>query len=389
MKTILTVIKKEITDTLRDKRTLMSAIVLPAILFPLLFWGIAKFQKSIINKEKQKELKIAFINAPEDASKRFKDGFKVVSVAEDAIEKAIQSDSLDAAIVFDKAFQTNIDSLGTGTVNLHFKSTDLLIEKRINEKLEGFKNKIMRKRMRDLNISQDAIEPIKMVNVDVSTPKEQLGKTIGGIIPYLFIILCFTGCMYPALDLITGEKERGTMETLLTVPASRLKILIGKTITIALIGLAAAFMAIAGIFVGIKFMDGVPPDFLDSITDIVSPRFVIMLFAMLIPLSIFFGGLLSAIAIRANSFKEAQSYVSPLMFVIVIPAIMAMLPGVELTWKTAFIPIANIALATKEIIAGTIQMPMYIAVVASLIILALLAVFFSYKQFSKESMVLK
>ena len=195
--------------------------------------------------------------------------------------------------------------------------------------------------------------------------------------------------MYPTLDLITGEKERGTMETLLTVPASRFKILLGKTITIALIGLAAAIMTIAGMFISVNFIDGVPPEFLSIIGDMLGIKFIVMLFAMLIPLSIFFAGGMSAIVIRANSFKEAQSYVTPLTFIIIIPAMIAMMPGVELNWQTVWVPILNIALATKGIIAGTINIGHYAVIVISLIILAFAAMFFSYKQFSKESMVLK
>ena len=121
----------------------------------------------------------------------------------------------------------------------------------------------------------------------------------------------------------------------------------------------------------------------------VTPKFVIMLFAMLFPLSIFFAGFLSALVIRAKTFKEAQSLVTPMTFVIIIPALIATLPGVELGWQTSVIPVLNIALATKEIIAGTINMLQYAVVVLSLVVLAMLAAYVSYKQFSKESMVLK
>ena len=195
--------------------------------------------------------------------------------------------------------------------------------------------------------------------------------------------------MYPAIDLITGEKEKGTMETLLSSPASRFQILIGKMLTISIVGLSAALMTIVGMVVGLKFLPNIPQDFLATINDMVSAKFLIMLFAMLIPLSIFFAGILSATVIRAKSFKEAQTMVTPMMFVIIIPAMLAMIPGVVLNWQTAFIPILNIALATKQIIAGTINLAMYATIVFSLIAFALLAAFVSYKQFSKESMVLK
>ncbi|WP_117879936.1 ABC transporter permease [Aureibaculum luteum] len=391
MKTIFTVIKKELTDTLRDRKTLISAILLPALAMPLIILGVTKLQKNLMDKEQSKQLKVALIGAPENIVSQFNDStFLVVdNVVLAGVNDSIENGSIDALLEFDTDFNEKISTLSSGGLKLYYKSTNLLVEKRIREKLDNYKAVVMNDRIKQLNISSETLEPLSVVKIDIASSKEQIGKMIGGFIPYIFIILCFTGCMYPALDLITGEKERGTLETLLTVPASRFKILIGKTITIALVGIAAAIMAIAGMFLSLKFIDDIPQDFLNVINDLLGLKFILMLFAMLIPLSIFFAGLLSAIVVRASSFKEAQSYVTPLTFVIIIPAMIALMPGVELTWQTAWIPILNIALATKEIIAGTIQLSQYLVVVGSLILLAVMAVFFSLKQFSKETMVLK
>ncbi len=391
MKTIFTVIKKELTDTLRDKKTLFSAILLPALAMPLLLLGVTKLQQNLLNKEQNKQLKVALIGAPQNIVSQFKDTTFVLvnDIALAGVKDSINNGSLDAVLEFKPDFQEKVSSLQSGGLNLYYKSTNLMVEKRIREKLDSYKSIVMNDRIKQLELSSEALEPLSISKIDIASPKEQIGKMIGGFIPYIFIIFCFMGCMYPALDLITGEKERGTIETLLTVPASRFKILMGKTITIALIGISAALMTIAGMFVGLKFIDGIPPDFLNAINDILGLKFILMLFAMLIPLSVFFAGLLSAIVVRASSFKEAQSYVTPLSFVIIIPAMIALMPGVELTWQTVWIPILNIALATKEIIAGTIQPAHYIVVVGSLILLAIVAVFFSLKQFSKETMVLK
>jgi sodium transport system permease protein len=391
MKIIFTVIKKELTDTLRDKRTLISAIILPAIIIPLLIFGVTKLQKSLMDKEGNKQLKIALIGTPETIKRQFEDdNFKLFDQFNSETGKeAILNDSLDAVIEFQPDFLANINQMKSGTLNLYYKSTNLLLYTRISEKIDVLKSQILNERVKQLNISSEAFTPIVISKVDIASPKEQIGKIIGGFLPYIFIIFCFMGCMYPAIDLITGEKEKGTIETLLTVPASRFKILIGKMVTISIVGLSAALMTILGMVVGLKFLPDVPQDFLNSISDILSIKFIIMLFAMLFPLSVFFAGLLSAIVIRAKSFKEAQSLVTPMTFVVIIPAMIALMPGVELNWQTVWIPILNIALATKEIIAGTIVIGQYITIVLSLTVLALAATFFSFKQFSKEGMVLK
>ncbi len=391
MNTILTVYKKEIKDTLRDKRTLITSIVLPAVIIPLLLFGMTKLMNTLMKKESDKKLKIALIGNTEAFKKQLEDTTisLISSYALEDGKTAIAKDSLDAVIEFTPEFTANVNELKSGKINLYYKSTNLMLEKRVSEKIDGIKNGILNERLKKLNITPETLVPFDVTKVDIATAKEQIGKMAGGFLPYIFILFCFLGCMYPAIDLITGEKEKGTMETLLTSPASRFQILIGKILAIATIGLSAALMTIIGMVGGLKFMPNLPPDFLATVNDMVSIKFIIMLFAMLIPLSIFFAGIMSALVIKAKSFKEAQSILTPVNFMVIIPAIMATIPGIVLTWQTAFVPILNIALATREIIAGTINIGQYVVVVLSLIGFALGAAFLSYKQFSKEGMVLK
>jgi sodium transport system permease protein len=391
MNTIFTVLKKELTDTLRDKRTLLSAIILPAIVIPLLIFGVTKLQKSLMDKAGEKPLRIALIGVPATYQNTFNDSkYKLQQNLTVATGKdAIQKDSLDAVVEFQPDFLTKVNDMKSGEVKLYFKSTNLLLYSRIAEKLDSLKAELLKGRIQQLKISEQALTPLVISKQDIASPKEQIGKLVGGFLPYIFILFCFMGCMYPAIDLITGEKEKGTMETLLTVPASRFKILVGKIIAISLVGLCAATMTILGMVTALKLLPDIPKEFLGVLNDMLSLKFVAMLYCMLIPLSIFFAGMLSAMVIRAKSFKEAQSMVTPMTFIIIIPAILATIPGIELNWQTSFIPVLNIALATKEIIAGTINIWQYAVVVISLIVLALVTAFFSYKQFSKESMVLK
>ncbi len=391
MNTVLTVFKKEMLDTLRDKRTLITAIIMPAFLIPVLMWGMGAVTKMVMEKEQNKKLTIALMNAPAEfvalidtAKFTVKQGYDMATGRDE-----ILSDSLDAMIGFGEKFSKKQADMGQSKVDFWYKSTNLTVESRLSDIVEKYEESLLDDRIAQLNISERTIDPILLRQHDIAPPKEQFGKTVGGFLPYLFIIFCFTGCMYPALDLITGEKERGTIETLLTVPASRFKILGGKVLAIALVGLAAAIMGIIGLVVAARFLPDMPEELSGMLVSMVTPKFILMLFIMLVPLCFFFAGGLCALVVRAKSFKEAQSIVSPFMMVVIIPAAMAMMPGIELDWKTAFVPILNIALATKEIVAGTIQMPHYIAIVVSLVIVALIAMVTSYKAFSKEGMVIK
>ncbi len=392
MKTLITVIKKELKNTLRDKRTLFSAIILPATIIPLLCFGMFKFQKHLAEKEREKELKIMLIEAPDLIKTQFQQDKTFKIVASSNLKKAsdaVAIDSLDAVIAFSNNFNTDVSQLKSGKINVYYKSTNLLLYNRIVEKIDVFKSQLLNDRVNLLKVPAEIFTPIVISKIDVASQKEQLGKMLGGFLPYFFILFCFFGCMYPALDMITGEKEQGTLETLLTVPASRFKILMGKMVSISLIGLSAALLTILGFGVGLKFLPDVPKDVLISISNIVSTKFVLMLFVMLVPLSVFFSGLLSITIMRAKSFKEAQSIVTPMAFLVLIPASIALAPGVVLNWQTAWIPILNIALACKEIISGTILTSQYVSIVISLIVLGVVAVYLSCKQFAKEDWLMK
>ena len=390
MKTILTVFKKEVLDTLRDRRTLLTAIVMPALLMPVLMYGLTKLSTSIMEKEENKKLKIALMDAPADFAGLLDTAkFELIpGINKETGRDQILADSLDALIGFHSKYDERINDMKSGKVEMWFKSTNIMVKGRLTDIVDDYEKGILDSRIENLNLTKDAIDPINLIRYDIAPKNEQIGQMVGGFLPYIFIIFCFMGCMYPALDLITGEKERGTIETLLTVPASRFNILMGKVITIAIVGLSAALMTILGLVVAVKFLPDIPDDILEALTNIVGIKFILMLFAMLIPMAIFFAGVISAMVVKAKSFKEAQSIVTPMSFLVIIPAVIALLPGVELNWGTVFIPILNVALATKEIVAGTIQPIHFIIVVVSLIILALISVGISYRQFSKEGMVI-
>jgi sodium transport system permease protein len=392
MHTILTIFRKEIKSTLRDRRTLISAVLIPALAMPLILLGVTKLTKRMMEKEESKQLRIALVGEAPKAEQMFSDAGKfqlIRNVPLAAARDSVAAENFDAVLQFDDRFAASVDSLGTGQVHFYYKSTNTMVESRVTKQLELYKARVLEERFERLHLAQNLLTPVVVTPVDVASQKEQIGMIAGGFLPYIFIIFCFVGCMYPSLDLITGEKEKGTIETLLTVPASRFHILLGKMLTIAAIGVCAAMMTIAGMFGALRVMHEIPQEILTTINDILSLRFVLLLFLMLLPLSLFFAGLLSAIVIRASSFKEAQTYVTPLTFAVIVPAIIALTPGMKLSWQTAWIPILNIALATKEIIAGTIHYAQYALIVVSLAVLALAALSLSVRQFSKEGNILK
>jgi sodium transport system permease protein len=390
MKIILTVIKKELKDTLRDRRTLFTALLLPAIVFPLMFMGMTKIETQRAEDELNKELNIGLLNAPDIAIDAFESDAKIkVRNLKDlkTANALVKADSLDAVIVFQADIAQRIETTKPGELTIYHKSIDAVTYPRLLEKISLLESKIVQQRMQKMDINAEVLTPFALKDVDVVSANEEMGATIGAIFPIIFIIFCFIGCMYPAIDLITGEKEKRTIETLLTVPSSRFEILIGKMATIALIGFLSAMLTIIGMFVGITYFSDSTQKIAGSFTEIISIKAVLLLFGMLIPLSVFFAGLLTAIVVRTKSFKESQSVVTPLTFIMVVPAILALSPEVKLNWQVVWIPVYNMAVAIEEIINGSISMAHYAAIILSLCVAAFIAAYISFKQFSNENMI--
>jgi sodium transport system permease protein len=221
------------------------------------------------------------------------------------------------------------------SVTVFHDGTDLGMKERADAYLTFVQENWKRQRYAELKIDELKITPLIMEYSNVASNKEMIGKLAGGFLPYLFIAFGFMGCMFPAIDLFTGEKERGTIETLLTTPVPRWKILFGKMGVVVVSGLLAATFNLLGIYLSIEVLNLVKdPVVLQAIRDILSPTFIIMLYALLCPLIIFFAGIMIPIAVRAKSFKEAQSIISPLNLLIILPAMVGFFPGVELNEVT-------------------------------------------------------
>lgn len=395
MKNIIIIIQKEIKDLLRDKRTLMTMVVIPLLMFPLIFSVMGKIISNQIKKEQEKVLNIGVAdNGNANALLVLFDGRKDIKITKyqdaAAFDSLIQSGKLDGAIIVAKDFDANTSTMKTGEVVLRYKSANWGVKDRLTEVINAYKNSVLSGRLSKLGIEKSAVEPVEIKIQDVSTVREKLGNTIGGLFPYVIIIFSFMGCMYPAIDLFTNEKERGTLETILVTPANRLEILFGKMSVVALIGLFSSFLSIIGLSFGLKqFSQGMPADIIGTLSTLIEPGNIIMLLLMFIPLMVFFAGILTLVTTYAKSYKEAQSIISPLTIIIILPAVVGLSPGVELNAVTAIIPITNISLATKEIISGTIHFPLYGLALGSLLVYATISVFLASLWFSKERNIIK
>ncbi|MDC0720740.1 ABC transporter permease [Nannocystis bainbridge] len=396
----LVVFRKELRDTLRDRRTLIAMVVVPLLLFPLLMVGMAKFSQSRAAEARDKTLAVAVADAEAGAGRgsgladflRHEPGLEITEVQDVmALPERVRTEELDAAIVIPAGYAAAVAAHQPAPLQLLHKSSDDfdIPRTRLEQTLARFEQKLLEERLRGLGIEPRSIDPLDIQRTDVVSSRELFGKLLGGLLPYMFIIFCFTGGMYPAIDLAAGEKERGTLETLLSSPASRLQITLGKFAVVTLTGFTSALLATVGMYVSVQSVSGIPPAVLAAVQSVLAPGTIALVLALLLPLSVFFAGLLLMLSLYARSYKEAMSIISPLMIVVVVPAAIALAPGVRLGVATALVPVLNVSLATREIIAGTAE-PLHLALVfASLLLLAAGSMVACARWFSREDIVFR
>ena len=396
MNTIIAIFKKELTDVLRDRRTLFFMIIMPVIVMPLIFIGALKFQQYQSKKSEEKILNIAIINETSDTQIRDylleQKGVELVeNINLDSLELGIKNDSLQGGLYIGKNFLNDISSNAMGKVEVYYKSSDLMskAKNRINNALESYKKKVVSERLSRFNIDKALLEPLDIITKDMSTKKETMGKALGGVVPYMLVIFIFLGAMYPAIDLGAGEKERGSLETLLSSPATKFEITVGKLMVVSLAGMVSGLISVIGISSPLYFIDSIPDQIKTTVLEIINPFMIISVITLMIPIAIFFASMLLSISFYARSFKEAQSLMGPLNIIIIVPLMLTLGPGIEIDHITALIPLINVGLLTKEILAGSMEPVFFVETLFSLLFFAAIGIRFSVYWFNKENTIFR
>ena len=396
MSIIVSIFKKELIDVLRDKRTLIFMVVIPIFITPLLVIGSIKFQEYQNKKSEEKILKIAFINDSEDSFiKQLLSDQKGVKIIEgvplDSVKSYIKSDSLQGGLYLEKGFLKKIKTDSSGEVKIYYKSSDLMSKskKRMQAALDIYEEKIIAERLKQLDVDGQILEPITITSTDMATAKETLGKAIGGFIPYVLVMFIFLGAMYPAIDLGAGEKERGSLETLLSSPATKFEITMGKLLVVSLTGIVSGLVSVLGISSSLFFIDKIPVQIQETILELINPFMIFSIITLMIPIAIFFASMLLSISFYARSFKEAQSLMGPLNMIIIVPLFLSLGPGMEMDHATALMPLINVGLLTKEILAGSVELIYFIETFFSLLFCAAIGIWFSVFWFKKENTIFR
>jgi len=383
-----TIFRKEIRDVLRDRRTLMVMIVLPIVLYPVLM--IVLSQVALIQARKLEEKPADIVvqgaaNSPSLAEKlETIPAVKIVQSPDPT--SSLKNGDIQMIVAIPTGFE---DSLRTGKpagLTLYYDKADdysNAVFRKVAALVDTVEKDVVRKRLEERNIDPAIIHPIAIEEINVAPPAKMGAYIFGGALALILTMIAFMGAFYPAIDLTAGEKERGTLETLLVSPASRMDIVLGKFLTVITISALTGFMNLvsmgATVWFGIhQFAQGMTLDFS------ISPWTLVLIFLLLLPLAVLFSSVSMAIASFTRSFKEGQNLLTPVQMLAMTLGFVVVIPGIEMTPAIAIIPVSNVVLLIKEILLGEAKLPMVLLVFASIGVAAMIGVRWAVSQFQRE-----
>lgn len=382
--------KREITDVLRDKKTLVMMVLVPLLLYPLLIIIMSVIMTAMTGTSADKTYKIAFSGvAAADAQaleRLIRDEQEAVNLAFVNLERAAAEQELTAQSVH--VFIT-ADEAKNYVVNFLSAENDSgIVAEMVMDGLEKYLEELRIERVAASGLDQkEILSPITFETNDRSTTEETMGSVIGGLIPLFMVISIVMSAIYPAIDVTAGEKERGTLETLITLPITNFEMIISKFFAAASVTCVSALLNILSMGVALGFLGGM----IMAEAGISDLNLINFLPAMLVTVvvMIFFSLFVTAVSLFvclfAKSFKEANNYASPVMIVFMLTAYTGMLPDFKLTGVTAGIPVVNVVLMVKQLFQMNYDYGLFGMVLISNVVYSFLMIWLLARVYNSET----
>lgn len=419
------IFRRELLDILRDRRTIFMMIIFPVLLYPLI--GIVVSQLAVAFQEKPRRVVVvnvqglpnepALLSAdqtrfasslfarPDDANRlEIQVADKASSwMKVDARGQMLREGLADVVVIVPEDLLKSIQEGKAGNLEIVYNSSDdrgQLAYGRVRDIVARWNELVLAKRLKADSKSADYANPIREKVRDVATARESSGQLWSRMLPFLLVLMSLTGAFYPAIDLCAGEKERGTMETLLISPAHRSEIVAAKFLTILTSSLVTAAMNLVSLALTswqllgqIGKSAGGPNGGSSALASLTlpSPGVMLLAFMILIPIAAFLSAICLALAVMARSTKEGQYYLTPVLMLAFPLTYMTLVPGVELSPLYALIPLTGTCLLLKTVLAGRIALalPYALPVLLPTMVYAWMALRWAVSQFESESVLFR
>ncbi len=414
---IRTVYQKELIDILRDRRTLIAMIVVPIVLYPLLMVGSLqavsiqaasldeeKYTIGVVGRDQQNLLeymlqwdaklvsqeKMADENAESDSDDK-KDAAPLVDLVkiipiktQEALQINIRERAIHVGIVFNSnEFLKAIDQQnGVTILSDKAEVRGQYVTGRLQDMFERLSNRLVEQRKQRAALPTYFDQPFAIEYVNLSAPQSILGQ----ILPLILILMTITGAIYPAIDLTAGERERGTLESLMVCPVPVIDLVVGKFLVVTTVAIMGATLNLASVTATVYFGGF---DMLIATSGQGLPLATMLLILVcLIPFAVLMSAMMLAVCSFARTFKEAQNYVTPVILAALLPGGMAALPAARLEGVMLVLPVGNMVLLSRELLLGApVPVGHLLTVLFSTTLYAGAAVAIAAALFGKESVV--
>tara|TARA_B100001093_G_scaffold31009_1_gene26804 strand:+ start:950 stop:2170 length:1221 start_codon:yes stop_codon:yes gene_type:complete len=394
---VRSIAKKEVVEFTRDWRTIIAIIVIPLLMFPLLFILFPVLLESEAAELDALELSIVIQTdgLPENLAENISmsgmnytieslPATTFLSEPGQDLER-VRNSSTDAVL----RFESDEEIWGYAILHLSTSERSNEARNRILNVLSVWENSEIKERIEQGGLDvNETLDPLRwdgdIATGDVATTGEQSGMILSLFIPLVLAIWTYSSAIQPSIDMTAGERERGTLEALLCLPCTRMELLFGKWLAVATITGVGVLLQIFGLLFAIGYLAtssfiGVPQLSIASVLLIV---LAIMLFAIMVV------AFELALAMRSHSVKEAGSILAPALMLILFPALFTQvinLDGIEGFWFA--IPVVNILLALRELLMNRVITEHVIIWAVSSVVYATLAAYYASRQFSREDIV--
>jgi ABC-2 type transport system permease protein/sodium transport system permease protein len=427
-------VRKELSEILRDRRTILTLVLMPVLLYPLLSMAFQQLFLSAATAEPVQEYVVGCATAQEKdflekylhfgtRESLFQAGAAVglaappgpgpaaaiaplltshtgqpppwKSVGKTAPpyltcivvidpEEAVRAGAvhLGVRITLPRGPQNRRQGLALDAELYYLDTPASAAALRLFEEHVAMSNAVfLQERLRGLDVPQRAT-PMRLYPSAIGKAEPAAAVAPAALVPLILILMTITGAVYPAIDLTAGERERGTLEILVAAPVPRLALLFAKYVAVVTVALLTAVVNLVMMFLTLQlsglskllFPDGGP-----------GAGVVAAVFALLVLFALFFSAMLLVLTSFARSFKEAQAYLIPLMLVALAPGVAALLPGTELTGPLTVVPLLNIVLLARDLLQGKADALLASVVVTSTLLYAAAAIAAAARVFGAEA----
>ena len=396
------VLKKELKDIIRDKKTILSNILIPIILMPVLFsvmgGGIKKLEKdmseniTVAVSEKSNDENVKKILQDEIFAQN--QNIVLQGVVKDPVE-AVRNGEVRFVVEVEPDFEQKLKQGKPFEINFIYNHSDTKANgsfQILMQAVEQYKQKVIMQRLQAQGIDPEILQPVVVKQTNAADEKKSGNMMLMMILPLLVAIIIASGGIPAATDLVAGERERGTFEPLLTTRPDRMSILLGKYFAVTLFSFVGLISQFAGMFIAVKMN----PQIMGfgasgEMGGIYIPLPALLLSILILAaLGMVFAGIQFALSTYAKSFKEAQTYMSFLIFAAMVPAYATMMMQPEDFQTFMFaIPLLNAIASFKTILGNVINYTNLFIALASSVGYVIISLIFSASLFNKEKVLFR